>query len=393
MGYEEQAPHRRADYASVKLLLATPYYAPAWFFGGPVAVAHTMVEDLLAMGHDVTVATTDAQDARDRLPHDTPPMPSGAEVLRFPNLSHRLATGAMAWQPRGYRGWVKQNVGRFDACLGHDFYSVISAAGAPAAAAAGTPWVLQPLGSLAPSTERGRPLLKRAFLAGPGRATLRASAAYVVSTRREREDFAAVGADPGKLREIPLPLDIPGPAPDTPRATVPTLVCVARLDPIKGIDRLLEALALARRSVPDLRLELIGPGESAPFRARAQRLGIADAVDFRGFISPEEKRVALTRAHAVCLFSRSEGLPLAAIEAMACGTPVVISEGTNLPEADEVAGVVFDGTPEAGAEAIVALMGDAALREHLGDGAHEFAARFDRAAVMPRMEALFRELA
>jgi len=377
----------------VKLLLATPYYAPAWFFGGPVAVAHTMVEDLLEMGHEVTVATTDAQDADKRLPEGTPAIPEGAEVIRFPNASHRLATRAMAWQPRGYRGWVKENAGRFDACLGHDFYSVISAAGARAAARAGTPWVLQPLGSLAPSAERGRPLAKRAFLAAAGRGTLAASAAYIVSTRREREDFTVVGADPGKLRQIPLPLDIPGPVPDTARASAPTLVCVARLDPIKGIDRLLEAFALARHDVPGLRLELIGPGEAGPYQAQVRRLGIEDAVEFRGFVSPAQKRAALTRAHAACLLSRSEGLPLAALEAMACGTPVVISEGANLSEADGVAGVVVDGEPEGSAEAIVKLMHDDSLRERLGEGARRFAARFDRAAVMPQMEALFRELA
>lgn len=367
----------------MKLLLATPYYAPAWFFGGPVVVGHTMVEDLLAMGHEVTVATTDALDASARVPAGEPPLPEGAEVVRFRNVSHRLAAGAMAWQPHGYRSWIRENAGRFDVALGHDFYSVISAAGARAAAAAGTPWVLQPLGSLAPSAERGRPLVKRAFLRAVGRGTFAAAAAGIHSTERERRDFLDAGFDPAKLVHLPLPLEMPGPVEGIGRAERPTVVCVARLDPIKGIEVLIRAAALAQ-----VRLELIGPGDPAPYERVAREAGAE--VDFLGFVSAEEKRERLTRAHAGALLSRSEGLPLAAIEAMACGAPVVLSEGCNLPEADGTAGVVTAREPEAAAAAIARVLVD---RDRFAEGALGFAAGFRRERVMPQMAALFERLA
>ena len=61
---------------------------------------------------------------------------------------------------------------------------------------------------------------------------------------------------------------------------------------------------------------------------------------FRGFVELPEKLRVLESAHAFALLSYSEGLPMAALEAMAAGTPVVLSQGCHLPEVDGVAGVV-----------------------------------------------------
>ena len=75
----------------MRILLVTPYYAPAYFFGGPVFVTETLAHGLVDAGHEVTVATTDVLDAERRVPSGTPSVPAGARVLRFPNMYHRLA--------------------------------------------------------------------------------------------------------------------------------------------------------------------------------------------------------------------------------------------------------------------------------------------------------------
>jgi glycosyltransferase involved in cell wall biosynthesis len=378
----------------VRILLVTPYHAPAYAFGGPVTVAETMVTDLVAAGHDVTVATTDALDESRRIPPDAPPVPPGARVLRFRNVLHRPAARGMAWNPRGYRRWVRAHVGEFDLVLLHDVYSVLSVAAARAAARAGVPFVVQPMGSVAPSRERGKPLVKRVFLARWGRRTLRTAAALVHCSEAERLDMLAAGAPAERLEGIGLPLDLP-PADGSPRAAAPTLTFVGRLDPIKGVDRLLQATAIARREIPELRLELIGPGDGhrRSLEALAGQLGLGDAAVFRGFVPSEEKIAALRRAHASCLLSRSEGLPLAALEAMACATPVVLSRGCHLGEVDGRGGVVVSGEPEDTAAAIVALLRDDERRSRLSEGAREFAAQYERATVMGRMTALFERLA
>ena len=377
----------------MRLLLAIPYFAPAYAFGGSVTVAETVVADALAAGHEVTVATTDVFDEHRRLPRDTPPEPRGATVVRFPNLSHRLAAGVNAYLPRGYRSWVRRHASAFDVVLLQDVYSAVSVNAARAAAAAGVPYALQPLGTLSPARERGRPLAKRIFLALWARRTMDGAAALVHSTVTEREEFLAVGADPTKLVRLPLPLDLPrraGGAPQPP----PTIAYVGRLHAIKRIDRLIGALPIVRERIPGARLIIAGPGErhQRELEALAGRLGIADAISFRGFVPAEEKFRILGDAHVFALLSAGEGLPMAALEAMACGTPVVLSEGCHMPEIHERGGLVVPGGSPDAAEAIVALLGDDQRRHRLGDGARSFAREFRREVVMPQMLELLERL-
>jgi glycosyltransferase involved in cell wall biosynthesis len=370
----------------MRLLLAIPYFAPAYAFGGSVTVAETVVADALAAGHEVTVATTDVGDEHQRLAADAPVVPEGAEVVRFPNVSHRLAAQLNAYLPRGYRRWVRASARRFDVVLLHDVYSAVSVGAARAARAAGVPYALQPLGTLSPAAERGRPLAKRAFLKLWGDRTVAEAAALVHSTDAEREDFLDVGADPARLVRLPLPLELPD-LRGVPLEPRPTVAYVGRLHEIKGIDRLIRSIALVRESVPDVRLVVVGPGEryQRTLEQLAAELGIADAVDFRGFVTAEEKFRVLESAHVSALLSRSEGLPMAALEAMATGTPVVLSEGCHLPEIDGVAGAVVPGQPADTAAALLALLGDSERRTALAEGARRFAHDFRREVVMPRM--------
>jgi glycosyltransferase involved in cell wall biosynthesis len=377
----------------MRLLVAIPYYAPAHAFGGSVTVAETLVREVVAAGHDVTVATTDVLSERERIALEAPAVPAGATVVRFPNLSHRAAVGSL-YLPRGLRAWVRANVGGFDLALLLDFYSAVSVSTARAASRAGVPFALQPLGTLSPATERGRSLPKRAWLAAFGRRTLREASALVYSSEHERADFLAAGAPAGALREMPLPLELPSPH-GTPRASEPTACYVGRLHEIKGIDRLIEAVAIARQDVPGLILEIVGPGDRyrAQLEQQAARLGLGEAVRFHGFVSAEERTRQLERAHVFCLLSRSEGLPMAALEAMASGTPVLLSRGCHLDEVEGVAGAVVDGSPEATARALTTLLVDSERRQRLARGALEFSSRYRRERVMPHMLEMLESLA
>lgn len=366
----------------MRLLLCIPYFTPAYAFGGSVTVAETIVEGFVAAGHEVTIATTDVLDEHRRISPGTAGV-AGSTVVRFRNVSHRAAAGVNLYLPRGYRRWLRDNITDFDVALLQDVYSAVSVGGARAAASAGVPYALQPLGTLSPAAERGRPLAKRAFLRAWGYRTVREASALIHSTDFERGDFLDVGADPAKFVRLPLPLDLPEPS-DEPKAEHPTVISVGRLHPIKRLDVLVEAVALARREVPDLRLDIVGPGGQVEreLREQAEGLGIADAVTFHGYVSVEEKFRLLGRAHVGALLSASEGLPMAALEYMACGLPVVLSEGCHLPEVDGTAGTVVTDEPSAVSEAIKELVTDSDARTTLGRGAQELAAGFRRDRVV-----------
>jgi glycosyltransferase involved in cell wall biosynthesis len=175
------------------------------------------------------------------------------------------------------------------------------------------------------------------------------------------------------------------------------LVAVGNLYPVKGHAVLLRALAALRRSgaVADVpwRLALAGRGEEEPkLRALARDEGIADQVTLLGY--REDVPDILAAADLFVMPSLSEGLPLALVEAMAAGLPVVVSEVGGVPEVAEAgkeAILVSPGDPAPLAEALARLMGDADTRAAMGAAARERAHRdFSVSTMCEAYERLYR---
>jgi glycosyltransferase involved in cell wall biosynthesis len=144
---------------------------------------------------------------------------------------------------------------------------------------------------------------------------------------------------------------------------VPVVGCAARFDEVKRLDVLLRAAATLPAPPPTVALIGRGP-EEARLRALAAQLGIAARVTFAGEI-PEAARL-FAAFDVFAAPSRKEGLPLAVVEAMALGLPVVASD---IAAHREVLGETSEGlveaTPEAFAARLAAVLADAALRGRL----------------------------
>lgn len=113
----------------------------------------------------------------------------------------------------------------------------------------------------------------------------------------------------------------------------PHLVAIGRFAEQKGFPLLVEAIALARRDLPGLRLTLVGDGPlRGALQAQVQRLSLADAVTFAGWQDEAGVRAALAAAQALVLPSFAEGLPVVAMEAMAAGRPVIGTFVAGIPE-------------------------------------------------------------
>jgi len=373
----------------MRLLVCVPWYAPARGFGGGILTSLlATVEGVLEAGHDVTIATTDLLDSHSRVARDAPGEPAGVQVLRFPNVSQRLAA-SHAPLPRGLRRWLREHTREFDVVLVQDVYSSLSVLGARAAVRAGVPYVLQAYGTLPTSPERGRSAIKQAFLVLWARRNVREAAACLYLSESERLEYLAQGADPGRLHPIPPALDISSPD-GTARSRGPSVVYLGRLDPIKRIDVLLDAFARVHAELPDATLEVIGAPTPYGEELRAHA---GAGVSFRGLIPEEDKSGALASARVFALLSASEGLPIAPLEALACGTPVVLSPGCGLPEVDGVAGIVCDGSAAGAAEALLGLLRDPERARRLGEAGQSIAAGYRRERVVPELVALLERVA
>jgi glycogen(starch) synthase len=118
----------------------------------------------------------------------------------------------------------------------------------------------------------------------------------------------------------------------------PRLLCVGRLVRVKGFDLALRALAALVDRFPRARLIVAGDGaERAALQEQAATLGVADAVDFRGWVEPNDVPALNNTATMLLMPSRDEGLPLVALQASQMARPVVATRVAGVPE------VVVDG--------------------------------------------------
>ncbi len=159
----------------------------------------------------------------------------------------------------------------------------------------------------------------------------------------------------------------------------PNLVLfLGRLDASKGLFDLLEALASLRSAVPDVRLACAGDGDRSIVERQAERLGIADAVKFTGWVGPSGKRALLEHAAAFALPCYEAGMPASLAEAMSAGVPVVASRVGGIPEVvvDGANGFLVPPGDKIGLErALRRILLDRELAARLGASAREAARR------------------
>ena len=168
----------------------------------------------------------------------------------------------------------------------------------------------------------------------------------------------------------------------------PLLVTVGNLIPLKGQALVIEALA----ALPSARLVLAGKGpDEAVLKALAARLGVADRVHFPGSVAPDALAMLLSAADAMVLPSEREGLANAWIEALACGTPLVIPDAGGAREVvtGPSAGRIVARSADAIAQAVHALLANPPAQSEVA--AH--AARFSWQANANQLAAHWRKLA
>lgn len=196
-----------------------------------------------------------------------------------------------------------------------------------------------------------------------------------------RGDMAAIGIDAGKTMVHYTGIDTmrfhPGDR-TAARAALgmgdaPAIATVGALIPRKGQALVIEALP----TLPGVHYWLAGAGEEeARYRALAQRIGVADRVHLMGPVANADLPQLYRAVDAVVMPSVSEGLANAWVEALACGTPIVISDAGGAAElvTSPAAGRIVERTPAAIADAVRALLAAPAAPDAV---AASLAGRFD----------------
>jgi len=301
--------------------MATPRFFP--FTGGVENHVLQVGSRLARQGVDVTVLTTD--------PSGTWPAEEEIEGIRVRRVR--------AWPRRldlylapGIAQLVRE--GDFDLVHVQSYHTSVPFYAMRAARQAGIPYVLtfHGGGHSSPLRHAIRPL-QRALL----RPLLADAARLVALAEFEvREYGRQMGFPPEKFVMIPNGADLPRVPAAPPAAQDGTLIlAVGRLERYKGHQRAVAALPHLLKLQPDARLRIVGGGPyEGDLRALAARLGVAERVEI-GAIPPDrrgEMAALMQSAALMVLLSDFETHPLAALEALSLGRPVLVADNSGMSE-------------------------------------------------------------
>jgi glycosyltransferase involved in cell wall biosynthesis len=223
----------------------------------------------------------------------------------------------------------------------------------------------------------------------------------------EASQYIGAGADPARVSTIPNGIDaqqfavLPSGEPFRERLDLepdqPLILYVGRLNPIKGMEFLLDGFAVLHKKLPKAVLAVVGPDDGAgkAMQHRTVELGLNEAVRFVGFISGPDKLEAFCAADAYVLPSRFDISSVALLEAMASAAPVIVSRGCALAEevAQREVGTVVDYGDVSGLFlALDATLTHRKISRERGSRAREWVLKaFDWEAIVTSMESVYRD--
>jgi len=367
----------------LRILFAAPAWWPAAAFGGPVAVARELTTRLAARGHAVEVVTTSLTGLeRPGSWHSRVEERDGVRV-------HYLAT------PARYR-WMGitptlpvalERIERPDVVHVFGFRDPVTTVTAGWARLRRIPYVFEPLGMF--RARLRKVALKRTLDSTLYRGVASGAAAVVVSSSVERDDIAAAGILPAERVHVrgngfPEPFETE-PA-DRAKLGIPegapVILYVGRIAAGKGIEHLLAAL----HELPEAHLVLVGPDDRHGLAGKL----VGDRVHTLG--PTDGPPLSLYRlADVFVLPFAGESFGMAAAEAAAAGTPVVVTDRCGVADfLHEGEALVVPDDRKAILDAVRSVLADPVLRQRLAAGGVAAARRSSWEAVTDRQEELYR---
>jgi glycogen(starch) synthase len=193
-------------------------------------------------------------------------------------------------------------------------------------------------------------------------------------------------------------LTMPALPPSRPPLDPPRLLAIGRLVPEKGFDVAIDAMPSVLARHPAVRLTIAGDGsEREALQRRAERLSVSQAVEFLGWVAPDEVPALIARSSMVVMPSRwREPFGLVALEAAQGGRPIVATTRGGLPEivvSGETGLLVDSDDPRALAEGVLYLLDRPGMATRMGAAARERAERrFDWETFVDAYDRLYRRL-
>ena len=396
----------------MRILNVTETYAPFLEFGGPPVKVRALSRGLAQRGHQVTVLTADwglekrmqTQEGKitaERSPFGWRRHENGVQAIYLPTWA-RYRT--VSWNPAVKR-YCRARLQNFDVVHIFGLYDLLGPAVAAACRKRNLPYLLEPIGMFVPIVRNL--WLKQLYHLAWGRRLFQGANGLIATSNQELEELAAGGVSRTKIVLRRNGVELPALWPErgafrrahgiSPDAKL--VLFLGRLSVKKSPDLLLRAFGelLKRSAEIPIMLVFAGPDEGgmeAQLDQMASQLGVRSRVQFIGPIFDQAKWAAYRDADVFVLPSQNENFGNTAAEAVAAGTPVIVTQQCGIaPLLADEAGLVVPHDAAALSQALARVLGEAEVHARLAAGCANVTLRLGWDEPVHEMETLYATLA
>jgi glycosyltransferase involved in cell wall biosynthesis len=412
----EMPAFRRALYVTsevlvlMRLLQVTQSYYPFLDKGGPTVKVRALARGMASTGHAVAVLTADLgfDQAKREIVGAVPgrwgleARENGVEAIY---LRTRARYRSLTWNP-GVAAFCRQRLGAYDLAHIYGLYDLLGPRVAGACRRMARPYVVEPMGMFLPIVRSI--WMKRLYHGTLGDRLLQGASRVIATSEQERQEFLEGGIPESKIVVRRNGIEVPGKFPPAGSfrnqwnisEDVKLVLFLGRLVSKKSPDLLLESFSLWNRRGNGSRgsvLVMAGPDEGDGFRPHlettAAQMGLDGRILFTGPLYGDAKWAAYRDADVFVLPSQNENFGNTAAEAVACGTPVLVTDRCGIaPMVDQRAGLVVPHESAALEAGLARILDDPALAGRLREGCQEVANSLSWAEPLAQMETLYREM-
>ena len=373
----------------MRILNVTQSYSPFFEFGGPPVKVRALAEGMARKGHQVSVLTADwgLEQRLEKMPKEAQTKKGsygsvrevrGVAVVYLPQWLHYRAA---SWNP-GLPRYLRAELKNFDVVHIFGLYDLLGPGTAAECRTQKIPYIVEPIGMFVPIVRNL--WMKRMYHRLLGREMLAGASLVVATAEQEQAELLSGGIAKEKILLRRNGVDSPAvlPEPDHFRtklkipATAKLVLFLGRLSQKKSPDLLLKAFSVATApgALSERRADLafVGPDEGG-MKARlgkmAKGLGLSERVHFSDPLEGAAKWEAYRDADIFVLPSQNENFGNAAAEAVAAGTPVIVTDRCGIaPLVKDVAGLVVKHDEKELRGALAEMLEDNALSTKLKEG-------------------------
>lgn len=327
----------------MKILQVTNFFKPSWEAGGPVRATYEISKSLVQDGHDVTVYTTDGFKHRLDVIKNKPVSVDGIKTYYFRNLSLCLSKNMNLPIPYYLPVVLKKEIKNFDVIHIHEYRTFLAVLIHYYAKKYNIPYVLQPRGSM---PLLGKSNQKKIFDYFFGNSLVKDAKLIIASSKVESSHYLGVFPclDQNKIVHVPNGLNIQDYCNLSKKGEFrkkysineneKIILFLGRIHEIKGLNILVEAFYNLVKYFGGVKLVVAGPddGYLTKLKVIIEDLGLSDNIIFTGPLYESEKIEAYVDADIFVLPSMYESFGNVVLEAIACGTPIIVTDRCGVSE-------------------------------------------------------------